>query len=265
MEIDYISDIHIDRWDDDLFWINTKKSDKLIIAGDIADDIIDVEYGLRKLSAFYENIYFVDGNHEYENCRFAYQNQKQNLRALCNKLKNVHFLPDNPILLNNVGIVGCCGWWTFDFAGADPDKCSKWLANDSKNWSEYVELGFSIDHDLVEYFFKKLSTTDYLNLNHQINNIYSKVDKIIVVTHTPCHPRTTTDSYPGVGDVKGLYGNSLMINLVHKYKKIEFWINGHCHDQTNVNDHGVKFINNPRGRPWDFSRENYSINTLTID
>jgi predicted phosphodiesterase len=86
MKIDYISDIHIDRWNDDLSWLKTKKSDKIIIAGDVADSIDDVEYGLRKIKAYYDEIYYVDGNHEYENCRFAYQEQKNNLRDLCNCL-----------------------------------------------------------------------------------------------------------------------------------------------------------------------------------
>lgn len=264
MKIDYISDIHIDKWNDDLSWLNTKKSDKIIIAGDIADSLDDVEYGLRKIKAYYKEIYYVDGNHEYENCRFAYQEQKNNLSDLCESL-NVHFLPNKPATINNIGIVGCCGWWTFDFAGADPEKCSEWLAEESRNWSEFRDVGFSIDKKLIKYFFKKLARTDYHNLIDHLKIIQNDVDKIIVVTHTPCHPGNTTDTYPGSGDIKGLYGNSLMINLTDKFDKIKYWINGHCHDQTFVEDKGIKFINNPRGRPWDFSRENYSIETLTID
>lgn len=264
MKIDYISDIHIDRWNDDLSWLKTKKSDKIIIAGDVADNIDDVEYGLRKIKAYYDEIYYVDGNHEYENCRFAYEEQKNNLRDLCSCL-NINFLPDKPVIINNIGIVGCCGWWTFDFAGADPEKCSKWLAEESRNWSEYRDIGFSIDHRLIKYFFKNLSRADYLNLKDHLQIIQKDVEKIIVVTHTPCHPGNTTDTYPGSGDIKGLYGNRLMINLTDKFDKIKYWINGHCHDQTFVEDKGIKFINNPRGRPWDFSRENYSIETLTID
>ena len=265
MKIDYISDIHIDTWQDDLSWLSTRNSTKLIIAGDIADSIKDVEYGLRKISPLYEKIYYIDGNHEYENCRFAYEDQKQNLRELCDYLDNVHFLPDNPVIIDNIGIVGCCGWWTFDFAGADPHECSKWLAEESANWSEYQNIGFSIDQDLIKYFFKKLSTTDYITLREHINQIYNNVNKIIVVTHTPCHTGNTTDAYPGSGNIKGLYGNSMMMNIALSFNKIKYWINGHCHDQTYVKENGIEFINNPRGRPWDFSRKDYTIETLSID
>jgi Icc-related predicted phosphoesterase len=262
MQIDYISDIHMDTWDDDLNWKKTKKSDHLIIAGDVADKYDDIKYTLKTLGNLYQKIYYVDGNHEYATMRFAYQEQKDNLRNICKELKNVHFLPDNPVIINDIGIVGACGWWTFDFSGCDARFCIEWLSANSKTWHEFEHIKYKVDSDLIYYFFNKLAINDYNSLKDHIKNIYNRVNKLIVVTHTSCNPQTSVNTYPTGEDIRGLYGNSYMMNLVAQYKKIKYWINGHCHTKKCVDQYDVKFINNPRGRPWDCSSENYKIDTL---
>lgn len=263
MQIDYVSDIHIDQWTDDLEWLNTKKTNKIIIAGDVADKITDIEYALQKISDLYDDVYYVDGNHEYGTMRFAYDDQKNKIKKLCKRMGNVHFLPDEPIIINDVGIVGVCGWWNFDFSGCDAKSCIEWLSENSKTWSEFSSVGYKVDSDLIYYFFNKLSLNDYLTLKKQIKSIYKKINKLIVVTHTSCNPKTSINTYPTGEDIRGLYGNSMMYNLVQNYDKIKYWINGHCHVKSWVTEDGVEFLNNPRGYPRD-SNNNYFIETLNV-
>ena len=79
LSIDLISDLHIDQWSND---INIKypygekkhipavlnqKSDILVIAGDISDDLELLLNYINELSKKYKKILFVDGNHEHVN------------------------------------------------------------------------------------------------------------------------------------------------------------------------------------------------------
>jgi len=264
MKFDYISDIHMDTWNDDLSWKTTKNSNFLIIAGDVADKYDDIKYTLKTLGKLYEKIFYIDGNHEYGTMRFAYDEQKNNLRNLCKELQNVYFLPDNPEIIDGIGIAGVCGWWTFDFSGCDAKNCINWLSANSKTWHEFQHTEYQVDSDLIYYFFNKLALNDYNSLKHHLKKIYDKVSKIIVVTHTSCNPKTSVNTYPTGEDIRGLYGNSYMMNLIAQNKKIKYWINGHCHVKKCVREYDVNFINNPRGRPWDCADEEYTIKTLDI-
>jgi len=74
-----------------------------------------------------------------------------------------------------------------------------------------------------------------------------------------------TVNYPGPEIRYGCYGNPFFMGLAEKYSdKIQYWISGHSHDKKKFNDHGIQFMSNPRGRPKDFNRTNYSVETLII-
>ncbi len=122
-----------------------------------------------------------------------------------------------------------------------------------------------MDTEILRHFFPYLAKLDAENLEQQIKNIYDKVDKIVVVTHVACHPDMCTSHYPGPKIRNGLYGNAMFMPIAEKYAdKIKYWINGHSHDHAEASRYGIKFISNPRGRPYDFNRIDYSIKTLDI-
>ena len=78
INIDIVSDLHIEQWDPSInnkypsgkiknypYKFPNKKSNILIIAGDISDDInISLDY-INELSKIYQNVLFIDGNHEH--------------------------------------------------------------------------------------------------------------------------------------------------------------------------------------------------------
>ena len=80
-QFDYVSDLHIDYWDPKwktsfmscgliknrpLDWKKMKvKSDVLVVAGDVSDNLeFTIKY-LKSLRKYYKKILFVDGNHEH--------------------------------------------------------------------------------------------------------------------------------------------------------------------------------------------------------
>ena len=79
LELDLVSDLHIDQWDSKLpnlypcgeiktfplSWDIVNHSKILVVAGDISDKLdLSLEY-LDKISKNYEKVLFVDGNHEH--------------------------------------------------------------------------------------------------------------------------------------------------------------------------------------------------------
>ena len=50
-----------------------------------------------------------------------------------------------------------------------------------------------------------------------------------------------------------------------KSHKLKYWLFGHTHYKIHNKINNTEFICNPRGRPDDFNRENYEIQTITIN
>ena len=127
ISIDLISDLHIDQWSTNHIMKHPygevkdkpfnliKKSDILIIAGDISDDLdLSIKY-INDISKYYEKILFVDGNHEHVN---AYPNLYE-LNYIDNKIKllkndKIIYLPDNEYIINDKVFIGYCGWWDYN-------------------------------------------------------------------------------------------------------------------------------------------------------
>ncbi len=268
MKIDFVSDLHYDCWEEfqRWGWLKTQESDFIIVAGDIADTIEECATGLEKIAEVYKHVYFVDGNHEYQSNRFATRLIQQELIKYIECFPNITYVPENLTKIETddgvVGIVGVCGFWDFTFGDVDPDECAKnfWKR---ERWHE-VKNG-EVDFKVVKRNFELLASEDALSLQRQISTIYDNVNEIIVATHVTCHPGMCTIYYPGPEIRYGCYGNPYFMGLAEKYSdKIVYWISGHSHDKRSFDDHGIKFLSNPRGRPGDFNRAHFSIETLII-
>jgi len=263
MKIDFVSDLHVDTWQPEQRWnwTTTRKSDYILIAGDISDyietgDENDVYTSLIRLGNIYKDVYFVDGNHEFQPNRLNVEAVKEDLIDCIGVLENVHYIPIQENIIGDVGIVGCNGWWDYTFDGTDPEECLE-------DWK--LREGFKIDTEILRHFFTYLAKKDAIELEQQIKNIYDKVKKIIVVTHVVAHPTMCTTHYPGPKVRNGLYGNAKFMPIAKKYSsKIKYWISGHSHDVMEEKEHGIHFLSNPRGRPYDFNRIDYSVKTLDI-
>jgi predicted phosphodiesterase len=268
MKIDFVSDLHYDCWEEfqRWEWLKTQESDFIIVAGDVADTIEQCATGLEKIAEVYKHVYFIDGNHEYQSNRFATRLIQQELIKYIECYPNITYIPENLTKIETddgvVGIVGVCGFWDFTFGDVDPDECAKnfWKR---ERWHEFPN--HDVDFKVVKRNFELLASEDALSLLKQLDTLHNTVDKIIVATHVTCHPGMCTIYYPGPEIRYGCYGNPYFMGLAEKYSdKIQYWISGHSHDKKKFNDHGIQFMSNPRGRPSDFNRTNYSVETLTI-
>lgn len=267
MNIDLISDLHIDSWDSKYVTkyivppINSKVlilknySKYLIVAGDISDNIyMTIDY-LNILSKNYDKILFVDGNHEHVE---SYPNLlcKNNIQNLI-KNPNIIYLPKQPYIMNDTAFVGVNGWWNYN-------------NNDSKIIDYYIKNKYTF-YKFTKEQKEKLINNILIKSNeeyHYLNNLIKKFDnnplinKIIIVTHTipniqfghEYSTETKENNFPS-------QYNSNFENLFIS-KKILYWIFGHVHGSHNEKIKNINYISNPRGCLFDSKDKSY--NTMNI-
>lgn len=262
LSIDLISDLHIDQWSNDIKMKHpygdivhkpvelNNKSDILIIAGDISDDIdLSIEY-IDNISKKYEKILFVDGNHEHVN---RYPNL-YNIKDIHDKIKSLNndkivYLPDNEYIINDKVFIGYCGWWDYNDK-KDINSAKKYF---NKWIPEFTE------GDNIKFIESVLNRAEYeYNKIKELIKKYDKdnsINKIILVTHSVGHR-----SFKVVD--KSTDYNTMFKNI--KSNKLSHWLFGHTHYDIYNKIDDVEYICNPRGRPDDFNRLEYDLKTLII-
>jgi hypothetical protein len=238
---DLISDLHIETWPT-FDWTAQATSPYCIVAGDIGRDRKSVIECLRHLGHCYQAVFYVDGNDEHY---YNYEALSESYKDLVNKIKrlpNVIYLQDNVVVIDGVAILGTNGWWTFDSdRSMDPMLVKTWV-QDKYNLS-------SICTDTIEH----MGTTDAAYMINSVKRMqtHKDVKKIVCVTHTV----PDSDLIKHDIDLCGHVRFNTMSNNYMQYvldadteKKLHTWCFGHYHGSIDQTKHGIKFINNCRGR-----------------
>ncbi len=124
-----VADLHVDYWDDSfpnpypcgtrrhhpLVWGKPNGEDAvLVVAGDVSDDMDTTVQYISSLTTFYNEVLFIDGNHEscvsYPDL-LSDSDISSKVRATHNA--NIHFLADGPFTKDGIAYVGRCGWWDY--------------------------------------------------------------------------------------------------------------------------------------------------------
>lgn len=271
MNIDIVSDLHIDNWshcyktkykkgriDENPFQIKNSNADYLIVAGDISDNIHrSIEY-LKQIPHKYKKILYVDGNHEHTD---FYPDILENLYI--NKLienTNIHYLSSKPFIIEDKVFIGVNGWWNFN--NNNNEIVQKLLEN---NYVNYENFTINDKNKLIQNIIDN-SKKDFDNLNNKINEFHlnQEIKEIIIITHT----------IPNNNFGHKYKNNSMDNNFPTQYNtnfndlfisnKIKYWIFGHVHGSHDIKYNNIHFICNPRGCPSDYNRQSYSMKNITI-
>lgn len=270
-KFDIVSDLHIDHWSknykspyvhghivDKPYELSYTKSDYLIVAGDVADDLDSTLDYLNKASIYYKKILFVDGNHEHVN-KYPELYSTKYINSLVNNDKLI-YLSNSPYIINNTAFIGCCGWWNYDNNNnesiiANYDYFNNWINHfkikENKDFINNVIIQAKNEYNYLNDLLKKY--TDDENIKN-----------VVIVTHTlpiSKYCDTPLDSF-NTSSSSTEYNTDFSKLL--QYKKISHWIFGHTHKQYEETINNIKFICNPRGRPNDFNRLTYNLKTLVI-
>ena len=265
--VDVVSDLHVDQWSSDYankypygkisnhpFVFESNHTKYLIVAGDISDDInISIDY-LNDVSQHYKKVLFVEGNHEHVH-KYPKLYSRKEINQLITNDKLV-YLPMNPFKINDIVIIGSCGWWNYNDENPMDIKKSlnyfdSWITHfNEKDNCDFIKNVIKRSNEEFNYLYKllKMYETD------------DTVNNVIIVTHTI--PDITFADTEIFGSHICEY-NTLFKHLF-KFTKLSKWIFGHTHQEWNINHNNVDFICNPRGRPDDYNREKYSTIEMNI-
>ena len=247
MYVDIVSDLHIEHWDSFPYdWQKNKQSNIVVIAGDISDDILLTVRELQKACKVYKYVIFVDGNHESGKMERHLDASITDIYNYMQEFPNFYSLHHDTCIFDRIAFVGSCLWWNFENSNEIKNAFSKFMNIDTVN---------HIHETANEHFFTIYS--EVLKLQDNPN-----VDTIVIVTHTVPHYDLISNTYPSKEFYKPMYYNSLASYLFH-IPKVKYFIFGHSHDAKVQKLMDKICINNARGRPHDFNRQQYS--SLLVD
>jgi hypothetical protein len=107
---DLISDLNLTQ--DDVFnWEGKATSLYCIIAGNISSDPRVVILVLNHLARFYQGIFYVPGELEFQDCD-DFDKRLRELGRYCKKIRNVALLHHHVVIIDGVAVLGANGWIT---------------------------------------------------------------------------------------------------------------------------------------------------------
>ena len=270
--IDIVSDLHIEQWNNKYstkypcgkinnlpYNFEDKKGSILIVAGDTSDDIdLTLEY-LNNISSKYEKILFIDGNHEHVNkYPNLYTVEEINGKVISLNNHKLIYLPNNNYIYKNTLFIGVCGWWNYNDKN-DINKNLNYFDNWIPHFTEKDNLNF------IDNVIKRCKNeTKYIKDTLFKYKDYDNIKNIIIITHTlPINIFSTiNDKYLNLGTDINSELNILQLQKINN--KISHYIFGHTHQKHNENLNNIKIICNPRGRPEDYDRKKYNLETIEI-
>lgn len=245
MQIDYISDLHLDFYNDmnrsykEDIWKKlhpNKQSEILIIAGDIGhNNSQNIEF-LKKATTFYPYVLFVLGNHDYYT--FTNQNYIDRISEMKNlKIEGLFNLDGNVININGINFGGADGWYDGTYSKQvlktiiDVDFLWQFGMNDSKLIRE--------NNDRLKSFMP-LFVLEY----QKILKIHKKTD--IMITHVSPDWSNPDKRFKNEDLTSFFYfdGKELLKDMKEK-----LWFHGHTHKQQSYINDSVNFYCNPFGYP----------------
>lgn len=272
MNVDYLSDIHIDFWveynapeyvqekqiEDFVSKIIPKTPSKiLIIAGDIGHHNDQNLILFKTFKKYYDNIYFLEGNHDLyiisKKDLLKYSNNSYNrlkeMIEMSSTISGVQYL-NGVVEIEGKKIGGFPMWYDNSYG---VEVCGRSPIFMHQLWKRYMADSNYIHPKLDWLEYCELHKTFLKNNFEQCDLIFSHVspDWSHLVPHYQNDPTSSFFHFDGREILKKCNGKT--------------WVHGHTHTKYNhYTESGCHMLCNPFGYPGEKNFENFSINTLTI-
>lgn len=243
MKVQLLSDLHLEYLEDvlaegeatagtiDFTMIVEPAAPVLLMAGDIATlECPLLPHFLQWVSARFENVYWVLGNHEFYNTkRVGMAVVKQRLAELCPQ--NVRILDNETVVLDDVAIIGSTLW------SHVPAECSR-----------KVQTTVS-DYRYVFGENERVVTVDDTNRLHEESVAFLKNElekykgkyTVVVTHHAPSMKGTIHPTYCG-SPLNHAFATDLEL-----VRWPDVWCYGHTHYNATIDDMGCKIMSNQFG------------------
>jgi 3',5'-cyclic AMP phosphodiesterase CpdA len=196
--------------------------DVLVLAGDTSTthpDRVLVEPHAQALADRFEQVIFVNGNHEHYNSRRDFVDGT--LEKLDRDLENFHFLNNSTVTIKGQRFVGTTLWFP---EGEDNWRRESWL-NDFRLIRDFREWVYEANREAVQFLQDTVQEGDFVVTHH-------------IPTIEGVHPKWR-DSEIGC-----FFLCQLPRPLLEKPK---FWAFGHTHDSMDFTLGSCRFVCNPSG------------------
>lgn len=247
MKLQILSDLHLELSKFEPF---ATDADVIVLAGDIALE----DNGIIWARAVFPNkeIIYVPGNHEF------YGTKRLETLELMRRAAHeceVHLLDDAEIVIDGIRFIGSTLWTDFNLFGQESQLAAMNECQDRVN-------DFRLIHEENQ---KRFSPAFSVEL-HEISLAWliAKLDepfigKTVVVTH----------HLPSSKSVMERFKDSLITacfasELDYLFGKVNLWVHGHTHSNSDYEVKGTRVICNPRGYVTYNSRENFDFNPKLV-
>lgn len=247
MRFDLTSDVH-----QDIGWrgrrLRTGEAETLVIAGDVGNSVEATVRAVSELARGYEQVVFVDGNHEFYSSGGAMDRTRDQLAAALPA--NVHYLDRSGLfVVGNTAFAGANGWYRFREPSSGSFRVQSewwtWRSNDARLVFPGGDPG-----KVVERWEESKRT-----LFHQLERARDKpaIEHVVVATHTVPHSGGLVDGYDPASN--GSFYNGLFAEARNAggglLDKVRVWCFGHTHHPAFFREQeegaDIWFVANPRG------------------
>ncbi|MFW9931588.1 MAG: metallophosphoesterase [Candidatus Thorarchaeota archaeon] len=236
MRIAAISDIHArpDGLDDDLIQAIRQRVEELspdifIIAGDLSEEIIDLEHNLRVLALPRTTNLYVAGNHdvwfEEDLGLGSLEKYSKTIGEVCKKSGFMH-LPDELHIQDDIAFVGSMVWYDYSFKRDDLDIPEEnYIEKEWKGsvWRDYYAIDWPYtDKEATSLFDSKL--------NYDLETLPKDIRKVIFVSHhLPFRDLTLYKDYLPWDFFSAFMGSVSTGEILREDNRVILTISGHSH------------------------------------
>lgn len=237
MRIFALSDIHVDyeinaRWVADVS-LSDFQHDVLILAGDVSDNLLRLDWCLSTLARRFHKLLFVPGNHELWVMRDSRQKTSWEKFHEVTRLAESAGASGRVCREAGISIVPLLGWYDYSFGEPSPELKEVWMDYHACRWPS------GCDEREIAARFAALNPDGPVGAEGMVITFSHFLPRIDVMpSYIPQHRRML---YPILGS-DGLERQLRVFNpSIHVY--------GHSHVNRTVELDGITYINNAFGYP----------------
>jgi len=237
MRIFALSDLHLDyeqnqQWLENLS-VSEFKSDVLILAGDISDNLALLELCFDQLVRRFKSVLFVPGNHDLWVVRDKeFNNSFDKFHHIC-KLARGYNISLDVIQYDSLTIVPLLAWYDYSF-GSPCEKIKQvWMDFRACNWGAGVN-----EAEITQFFLEKntCALPSQTNTTISFSHFLPRIDLMPAFI-----PSSLRYLYPVLG--------SSLIDIQARKLGSSIHVYGHSHLNRDITKDGIRYINNAFGYP----------------
>lgn len=235
----------------DFQWYRNPGSEVLVIAGDVSNNIEDTYSVLEHACKFYDNVVFVDGNHEH----YSGETIDDNMDTIMDfqvSLPNLIYLDGGDFCRRDIGrvaFIGGNGWYDWrcyeDRGISFPKAFASWDDNSNDRDLNFGHYGWP----------NIIGTSQVINIVDAAKKADQdpNIDSIVMVTHTAPHADClrwdSTNLDWNAGSPSYVNTELSQVFDTNVNGKIKVWAYGHTHTRRSWVHRDIFMVNNCYGYP----------------